>query len=188
MNKLIVVLVSFLLVFTSCKKEDIKPNDQVEVIGEEGIVLYGEWKLLDGKMYVENMETGAHTVYDHFDPTKTTSSLRYEGAQFEFETIEQGVTTWEFIAPPNWEGYGEFRLDNDSIQPYGLFIMGGDWSIVEDPTATAATMQLGGSSRPITAVVESYANNIVVFTVQEAYTSINGYNCNYHSELRFQKQ
>ena len=139
-------------------------------------------------MYIENMETGEKTVYDHFSPTKTTSSLRYSGAQLEFESIEQNVTTWEFIAPPNWNGYGEFILDGDTAQPYGLYILDENWSIVEHPTATASTMQLGGSSRPLQAVVTDYNTQRVAFTVQEAYEAIDGYNCNYYSELIFEKQ
>jgi len=181
MKKLLFVL-ALTLTFASCQKENIQPNPvEVVEIEESGIDLYGEWVLLDGQMFIENMETGANTVYDHFSPTKPTSSLRYEGAQFEFETIEASVTTWEFVGT-------EFILDNDSIQPYGLSVNNIGWSIVEHPTATAATMQLGGSSRPLSAVVESYGDNIVVFTVQEGYASIDGYNCTYYSELRFQKQ
>jgi len=192
MKNFIYLLIAATFLFTSCSKETIEPVNQ-EVIEngtiEEGILLYGEWILLDGQMYIENMDTGNKSVYDHFSPTKTTSSLRYSGAQFEFETIEVGVTTWEFIAPQNsWNGYGDFILDNDTIQPYGLYIMDSNWSIVENPNATATNMQLGGSSRPITAVVVSYDDNIVEFTVQEAYESINGYNCNYYSVLKFQKK
>lgn len=192
MKNLFYILIATTFLFTSCKKEDITPINQ-EVVQEqpteEGILLYGEWKLLDGKMFVENIETNQKVVYDHFDSTKTVSSLRYFGSQFEIETIEKGITTWKFIAPEgSWNGYGEFWLDNDSIQPYGLYMMNNNWSIIEHPTATASTMQMGGSSRPLQAYVESYTNNIVVFKVQEAYVSINGYNCKYYSELRFQKQ
>ena len=175
MKNLIYILILTSLVFTSCTKEKYEPiNTQIEEVAtiEEGIVLYGEWKLMSGKMYIENMETGEKTVYDHFSPTKETSSLRYSGAQLEFEVIVQNVTTWEFIAPPNWQGYGEFILDGDTLQPYGLYILENMWSIIEHPTATSSTMQLGGSSRPI----------------QAAYESIGGYNCNYYSELIFQKQ
>ena len=191
MKNLIYILLAFSLVFTSCKKESLTPiNDEVVEAGtlEEGILLYGEWKLVSGKMYIENMETGEKVVYDHFGPNKTTSSLRYSGAELEFETIEQDVTTWTFIAPPNYTGYGEFWIDNDSIQPYGLYILDDNWSVVEHPTATTSTMQLGGSSRPLSAVVADYGNETVVFTVQEAYESIDGYNSNYYSELTFQKQ
>ena len=191
MKNLIYILILASLAFTSCKKEVIKPiNQEIEEVAplEEGIILYGEWILVSGQMYIENMETGEKTVYDHFSPTKTTSSLRYSGTQFEFESIEQGVTSWEFCAPPNWNGYGEFILDGDTLQPYGLYVMDENWSIVEHPTATASTMQLGGSARPLQAVVTDYTSQQVAFTVQEAYESIGGYNCNYYSELIFQKQ
>ena len=191
MKKLIYILILASLTFTSCTKEEYKPlNQEIEEAAtiEEGIVLYGKWVLVSGKMYIENMETHEQIVYDHFSPTKTTSSLRYGGAQLEFETIEQNVTTWEFIAPPSWNGYGEFILDGDTLNPYGLYVMGESWSIVETPTATASTMQLGGTSRPISAVVSNYGSNQVTFTVQEAYESIDAYNCNYYSELIFEKQ
>ena len=191
MKNLIYILILTSLVFTSCKKEELKPiNQEIEEAAtiEEGIILYGEWILVSGKMYIENMETGEKTVYDHFSPTKTTSSLRYGGTQFEFESIEQGVTSWEFCAPPNWNGYGEFILDNDTINPYGLYVLEDNWSVVEHPTATASTMQLGGSSRPLQAVVTDYSSQQVAFTVQEAYESIDGYNCNYYSELIFEKE
>ena len=188
MKKLFFILIALSFITTSCKKEVIQPNPVEVVPTEEGILLYGEWKLVSGKMYIENMETGEKNVYDHFGPNKTTSSLRYSGAEFEFETIEQNVTTWEFIAPPSYQGYGKFILDGDEAQPYGLYILDDNWSIVEDPSATASTSQLGGSSRPLQAVVTDYDSNQVAFIVQEAYESINGYNCNYYSELIFEKQ
>jgi len=194
-NLFLLVLLSFTLVFTSCQKEDYKTIDEtnrttLEEKGEivEGILIYGEWKLLSGQMFIENLDTGSKEVYDHFSPTKPVSSLRYSGAVLEIETIEANVTTWSFIAPSNFIGAGDFWLGNDSIQPYGLQVMGEHFSIIEHPTATASTMQLGGSSIPFTTVVEDYTNQIVIFTIQEAYENINGYNCRYYSELRFQKQ
>jgi len=190
MKKFLFIFLIASLTFTSCKKEEIVPINQVEEVGtiEEGILIYGKWKLVSGKMYVHNLETYQNVVYDHFGPNKTTSSLRYSGSQFELETIRVDSTTWTFIAPPSWQGYGEFWLDNDSIQPYGFYVLDNFWSIVEHPTATATTMQLGGSSRPLSAVVTSYTNQTVEFTVQESYESINGYNCKYYSILTFQKQ
>ncbi len=189
MKKFLFIFLATSLFLTSCKKEEIKPiNQTVEAPTEEGIVIYGKWKLLSGKIYIHNLETNQNTVYDHFDATKTTSSLRYSGSEFEFETIIKDSTTWAFIAPPNYQGYGEFWLDNDSIQPYGFYVLDDFWSIIEHPTATASTTQLGGSSRPLTAVVKSYSNKTVEFKVEEVYESINGYNCRYYSVLTFQKQ
>lgn len=189
MKKLFYLIFASAILLTSCQKDEVLPVNQEVEPTETGILLYGEWKLLDGKMYVENLETGQKTVYNHFDSTKTISSLRYSGSQFEFETIEKNTTTWKFIQPQNsWNGYGEFWLNNDSIQPYGLYIIDEYWSVVEHPTATTSTTQLGGGSRPIQAYVEDYSSNIVIFTVQESYESINGYNCRYYSELKFQKQ
>lgn len=174
--------------FTSCQKEDILTNqDVVEEAGtiDNTISIFGEWLLVDGKMYMENMDTGEKTVYDHFDASKTVSSLRYEGYMFEFERIVVDSTTWTFIAPNSIPGTGEFWLDNDSIQPYGFYITNSNMSIIEH---TSGPQQLGGSSRPITAYIDDYNSQTVNFYVQEAYTSINGENFKYFSELTFQKQ
>lgn len=189
MKKLVLVLVSFAILTFSCKKDEFEDLNQTKTEEvERGIELYGTWRLISGKMYIENMETGEKIVYNHFDSNKQTSSLRYSGSMYEFETIKANETKWTFIAPPENSHYGEFWLDNDSIEPYGLYILDQFWSIVEHPTADSATeMQLGGSSRPISAVVEDYDHNIVLFRVQEAYESIDGFNSNYYSELRFKK-
>lgn len=188
-NLILFLSLSLTILFTSCQKEEFNTLDETnrkELIEngtiEQGILIYGDWKLLSGQMFIENLETGSKSVYDHFSPIKPVSSLRYSGSQFEIETIEQNVTIWTFTET------AEFWLDNDSIQPYGFQVMGPHFSIIEHPLATASTMQLGGSSRPFITVVEDYTNQIVVFTIQEAYENINGYNCSYYSELRFQKQ
>ena len=58
MKKLLFVL-ALTLTFASCQKENIQPNPvEVVEIEESGIDLYGEWVLLDGQMFIENMETG----------------------------------------------------------------------------------------------------------------------------------
>lgn len=188
-NLISLVLISFTLVFTSCQKEEyqtLNEANRTELIENgtivEGILIFGEWKLLSGQMFIENLETGSKEVYDHFSPIKQTSSLRYSGAEFNIETIVQGVTTWTFTET------SEFWLDGNNTQPYGFQVMGPHFSIIEHPTATATTMQLGGSSRPFTTIIGDYTNQIVIFTVQEGYENINGYNCKYYSELRFQKQ
>ena len=184
-NLILLALLSLTLVFTSCEKEPlIDDTNRTELNGEivEGISVYGNWTLLSGQMFIENLETGGKEVYDHFSSTKSTSSLRYGGTQFNIETIEQNVTTWTFTSS------AEFYLNNNTTQPYGFQVMGPHFSIIEHPTATATTTQMGGSSRPFQTYVEDYTNQIVVFVVQEAYENINGYNCRYYSELRFQKQ
>ena len=88
----------------------------------------------------------------------------------------------------NEGNYNHEDLNSSDYWVVAPIIIDDNWSVIEHPTATTSTMQLGGSSRPLMAVVENYSDSIVVFTVQEAYESIDGYNCNYYSKLRFQKQ
>ena len=60
MKKFYYFILVFALLFVSCEKEPIEPIEtQQEVVDtvEEEIRLYGEWLLIDAKMYVENMET-----------------------------------------------------------------------------------------------------------------------------------
>lgn len=183
-NFILIFAVILGLGFTSCQKEEIKPNNSVEMV-DETIEIFGEWVLVDGKMYMENLETGEKTVYSHFDATQNVSSLRYGGYMYEFERIVQDSTTWTFVEPQYNSNMGEFWLDNDSIQPYGLYLTNSNMSIVENSTGP---QQLGGSSRPLTAFIDEYGNQTVNFYVQEAYENINGVNYKYFSELTFQKQ
>ena len=185
---ILLVLLGFSLAFTSCDKKEDPIYQAVEEVKSDTLSLYGEWILVSGKLYVENLETGENTVYDHFDASKTTSSLRYSGVLYEFERLEVDVTTWTFIQPINSIAQGEFWLNGDDINPYGLNIVGNMWTITEHASTTSSSdMKLGGSSRPITAVIIDYKSKIVEFTVQDAYESIDGYNCNTFSKLRFQK-
>lgn len=191
MKNLFYISLAFFLVLTSCKKEELEPiNQEVEetaVIDDE-IRIYGKWVLLDATMYMENLETHEKTSYAHFDGNKTTSSLRYSGSMYEFETIEQGVTTWEFYQPNYVPGYGEFVLNSDSLNPMGFYVTKSEWSIVEHPQVTnAADMQLGGSARPLEAYVYNYNDSIVDFYVQITYENIDGWNCKYFTEMRMQK-
>ncbi len=191
MKKLLFIISIAFLGLTSCKKEVIEPNvNEVEEAGvlEEEIRIYGKWVLLDATMYIENLETHEKTQFNHFDANKTVSSIRYSGSMYDFETIEQNVTTWSFYQPEYVPGYGEFVLNNDTINPMGFYVTKTEWNIVEHPLAsTASQMQLGGSSRNIEAYVYDYGQEIVDFYVQVAYENINGYNCKYFTELRMQK-
>lgn len=176
---------------TSCTKEEFIPLEEEveqETQIDEEISLSGKWLLRSGKMYMENIETHEKVVYDHFDANKRASSLRFSGSLYEFEDIYVDSTTWSFHLPASVPGYGEFILDDDTIQPYGLNITASNWTVIEHPTVTsAAGMQLGGSARPIRAFIEDYGSNTVVFYVQEAYESIDGWNYKYFSELTFEK-
>lgn len=174
------------LTLTSCQKEVIVPNDEVEVV-EAGILIYGDWVLEDAKMYVNNLETGENIVYNHFDASRPVSSVNYNGSSIDIETITKGVTKWSFEAPASGIGMGKFFLNGNTNNPYGFNVTKSNTTIVEYPTATATTMNLNGSAIPINAVVKSYDDQTVEFKVYEAYTSINGLNCRYYSILTFKK-
>ncbi len=181
--KNLILLFAFLSLI-SCEKE-LPPPIEEPIPVEETISVFGDWLLVDGKMYIENLETGEKTVYNHFDDTKTVSSLRYDGSIFELERIVVDSTIWSFIAPTDIPSIGEFWLNNDSLTPYGFNLTTSNMSIVEWPTGPT---QLGGSSRPLSAYISNYSENSVNFYVQESYESIDGMNCKYFSELTFVKQ
>ena len=186
MKKFYYFILIFALFFVSSQKESITPTETQKVVDttKEEIRLYGEWLLLDAKMYVENIETHEKTVFNHFDANKTTSSLRYSGSLYEIEDIEQNITVWGFKQPNFVPGNGEFILNRDTIQPYGFYVTKSNWTIVEHPLAYMnGGNQIGGSARPIEALIVNYKENIVNFYVQMAYENIDGWNCKYFNEL-----
>lgn len=194
MKYFILVLITVIgITFMSCHKKSIEPKDTVvedSVVVEDSISdldsisIFGTWLLIDGKMYMDNLDTGDKTVYNHFDENRRVSTLRYGGYIFEFEKIIQDSTTWSFIAPSNIPGTGEFWLDNDSIQPYGFHITSSNMNIIE---SNIGEQRLGGSSRPIITYIYDYDEKIVNFYIQEMYESIDGINYKYFSELKFKK-
>ena len=181
----LIIVASFVLV--SCKKENLNPNPQIPTQVNQEIRLYGKWLLVGGSMYVENMETGEKTKYDHFGPGKTTSSLNYDGSVFAIEVLELNTTTWSFYEPPAVPGFGDFVLNGDIQHPYGFYVTKNNWTIMEHPQSTSSNTQMGGSSRPISASICNYSDSTVYFYVQEGYTSINNQNYTYISELKFKK-
>ena len=187
MKSLIYLIICTSLVLTSCNKQNIQPNTQPPVQVDQKIVIYGEWVLVGGSMYMENLETGQKTKYEHFGPGKTVSSLDYNGSDIPIEVIELNVTTWSFYAPPAVPGYGRFALNGDTLNPYGFYVTKNNWTIMENPQATASTTQMGGSTRPITATICNFSDSTAYFYIQEGYTSINNQNYSYISEIKFKK-
>jgi hypothetical protein len=182
-----VILFLVLSITVSCKKDNIEPNEQPNVAQVEQIRLYGKWLLIGGSMYMTNMETNVKTKYNHFGPDKSISSLDYNGADIEFEVIELNTTTWSFYEPPSVPGFGEFVLNGNLNKPYGFYVTKSNWTIMEHPQSTQSNMQMGGSSRPISATIHNYSDSTVYFYVQYGYTSINNQNYSYFSELKFKK-
>ena len=187
MKSLIYLIIVASLFLVSCKKENLNPNPQIPTQVNQEIRLYGKWLLVGGSMYVENIETGEKTKYDHFGPGKTTSSLNYDGSVFAIEVLELNTTTWSFYEPPAVPGFGDFVLNGDIQHPYGFYVTKNNWTIMEHPQSTSSNTQMGGSSRPISASICNYSDSTVYFYVQEGYTSINNQNYTYISELKFKK-
>jgi hypothetical protein len=187
MKSLIYLIISASLFLTSCHKQNIQPNTQPATEISQELRLYGKWLLVGGSMYMENLETGQKTKYDHFGPGKTISSLDYNGSDLDIEVIEVNVTTWSFYQPPAVPGYGRFALNGDTLNTYGFYVTKNNWTIMENPQATASTMQMGGSTRPISATICNLSDSTAYFYIQEGYTSINNQNYRYISELKFKK-
>lgn len=184
MRKIIVILLVFSSLF-SCTKEEVATPVPSPVVSER-LDLSGKWLLISGYMYMDNVETGEKVRYSHFGSGQTTSSLRYGGAEFNIEKLNQNVTTWSFY-DPKASGDGKFILNGDSLSPYGLSITYNNWTIIEAPNAGISNIQMGGSSRPIAAYTDDYVNKIGVFRIQDGYCSINGVQWTYHSELTLKK-
>ena len=171
MNKFFILLILSVGLFISCEKETIQPNAKEMVVEDnQTISLFGTWKLVGGKMYVENLSSGELIVYNHFDSEKLVSSLRMSGPIFEFEEITIYQTTWTFVEPIGNSNMGEFWIDGDNIEPYGLNITSSNYTVVEHPNSP---QQLGGSARPLRAFIVDYNSNRVNFYVQEAYEKTN---------------
>lgn len=183
--KNLLISLSILLVF-SCKKSEIKPIEPI--IQLEPISMSGEWLLVGGDMYIENLDNHSKTKYNHFDINKTISSLRYEGSLYAVESLTNNVTTWTFKVPISIPNYGDFILNKDTLKPFGFYVTNSSMRIMESPTATATTMQMGGSAIPImdTTIVD-YNNKIIDFKVFESFITINNMNYTYFSILKFKK-
>lgn len=182
--KKVIFLVS-ISILVSCKK-DIKQPDPVSEPPKQ-LSVNGKWQLMSGIIYMENLDTHVKTQYNHFDATKLTSSLRYEGALYPIETLTVNVTTWSIYSPATVPNYGKFALNGDTLNPYGLYVTASNMTVVESPTATVATMQMGGTSMALNITTSDYNNKIADFTVFDSYVTINNQNYEYFSVLKFKK-
>ena len=184
------LLISLSLILTigliSCKKTEIQPVKEPEPT--KVISIFGKWQLIGGDMYMENLDTHVKTKYNHFNSTKLTSSLRYEGALYPVETLTNNVTTWSIYQPASSSSNdGIFVLNGDSTKLCAFHITPSNWSITELSTATATNMQMGGTSLPLSSTISDYDNKICDFTVFESFVVINNENYNYFSVLHFKK-
>jgi len=189
MKKLLKLLCVILLV--SCEKEPLTlpcentyPTTQNPVPYVDDYFIDDCWLLVDGEMYLENLETDEIEMTNHFT-ISDSSSLRYDSSMYEFEDLVKNVTTWCFYLPDNIPGMGHFTLDGDTLQPYGLSVTHNNITITEP--LVGSYLLLGGSGRPILYEILDFENKIIMIHVQESYENINGYNCRYYSKLKFKK-
>lgn len=184
------IFLSLFLFLLSCNKEEIKPNEtsvSVDVSTEESLNLNGDWLLVDGKLFVENIETGDKEIYHHFGANKNVSSLRFDGYLFSIERIVKDSTVWSFRLPNGIPNIGEFILDYDSLRPMGLNVTKSNITIIEHPLAMYTGQQLSGSARPLEFVTKNIHDKLIYIYVQEGYYSNHGYNYKSFNELVFKK-
>lgn len=193
MKSLFKILV-FGLLLISCQKEYPYPDkDSPNVVPTVGgydtnlvIQRSGKFVIVDAVMYVDNHETGAKTMYNHFGVNKTISSMRWGGSFFDIETIIKDSTTYSFWLSPNGgNGYGKFILNDDISKYYMVNYMGQYTSIIEDPTHGQQNM--GGSARPFVGYTISKNDNLIGIKIGEMEGSIDGWNCHYWTVLTLKK-
>jgi hypothetical protein len=151
----IILLFTIIISCFSCKKDEPKTH-----------TVEGKWLLINGEVYIENMDKGGVMYYDHFSATKPNSAMDLSGANLPIDFISQNKTTWEFEK--------EFKL-NDSMtyevayERYSIRIYGLE----------------NGSARVL--MIDSITDNFVRFTTGERRQNIGGTNSAYFSKLSFSK-
>ncbi len=177
-----------LCLLISCSKEEgaTIQIEQEPIAQDKELLLEGTWLLIDGNIYLTNLETNQKTYYNHFGYDKLTSSLRFLGSRFNFEDIELNETRWTFKNPNLKNGLNEFVLNGDDKNPYGLNITGRYISITEHPNLT--DKKLGGSARPLTITIKDLNNNEIYVYIQEQYFSMNNMNYKSFNKLTFRKE
>jgi len=174
------------IIISSCKKQTIEQEENVESSDQVfKISIMNTWQLTNAWIYFENIETGQKIKYDHFSPTKDISSIRHLYPWHGIETIEQGVTTWEFTHLKVGPSIYEFVLNHKDTMAVKL--SEGFKSIIEHPqSSNSNNMHLGGSAKPFQAWTEDGVN--LKISIHDAYTSINNMNYNYFNILEFKPQ
>jgi len=177
MKNFFLILAVLLIGLFSCKKNELEDFNQttIDTTNQNPLLIYGRWKLIDGRMYFRNLDLAVWYSCAHFGPNRTTSCLRYSGFIYEIELIKKDTTVWEFKPPQSTPYYGKFILNYDYQHPYMFYVYHKNWSII----------QIGGSSRPIK--VYKVSNNQIMIQIEQVYESIRGYNYTYFSELLFEK-
>ena len=110
-----IFLISLVIGFTSCKKENIEPsNPQTTINNPTNVNPIGyTWELYSGRVFVKNMDNNSTFYYDHFGPNKNSSNLDiFATSWVPFDIITKGSTTWKFTSS------NQFVLDGGSTYNY----------------------------------------------------------------------
>lgn len=168
----LVIVLSLIFGFTSCKKEVIEPsNPQTTINNPTNVNPIGyTWELYSGRVFVENMDNGSTFYYDHFGPNKNSSNLDiFLPSWLPIDIITKGSTTWKFTSS------NQFILDGGSTYNYntnthGIFSVYG----LEN-----------GSQRNIEVLnsTENYMN----VKVRESFGNDGTYNYSFYTILTFVK-
>jgi|TARA_B100000902_G_scaffold387192_1_gene430922 hypothetical protein len=180
-----------LILLCSCEKEyplieceNTQPTTQEPTTYVEVSYLEGDWLLIDGDMFMVNLDLDIEEEIFHFG-SGMTSSLRYPNPYYDFEVITRYQTIWSFIFPLQVPGFGSFVLNNDTLSPYGLNVTDNYITVLEP--LVGGQQLMGGSSRPLVIERMDVVNGIIDVLVQESYDTIDGYNYRYYSILTFRK-
>jgi len=170
MKKIFIILLSVLTIISCKKEEPLRPDNTIVTPQPTNYSILGiNWVLTEGRFYVENMDNGDLTYYDHFSSTQNQSTLDpVNGADVPFDTIIQDITTWNF-------GNTNFTLNGGNS--YGFTSSGSNISIIGLEN---------GSSRPM--IVLELTDTKLTVKIHEGFGSVNGENLNYFSTLTFLKQ
>jgi hypothetical protein len=167
--KIFYVILLTLIVLTSCRKEELpRPNNDNSVVEVETNIEGATWVLTEGRVYVENIDTGEKRVYDYFGGGVTSSFMHIFGSTpVVMDSIKQNFTTWTF-------NNGTFTLNGAQ-----------SWNYTEYNDSYNVIGLTGGTARNIrpTHTSEDY----ITVVTHEAYGSDGTYNYNYYSELGFSR-
>jgi hypothetical protein len=170
--KRLLILTFLTITFFSCKKEEINPEpittivyntDSTEIVGNE-------WDLVNAKIYVENLDNGEKTYFDHFSNTQVTSNLNpFNNSTLDFDEINLGTTTWEFTN-------SGFALDGVLVYSYSK-------QGTANPNDEIYRIDVGGSSRYLEVLEKK--DGVVTFKVYESYGTYQGANVSFYTTLTF---
>lgn len=117
MKNIIFILISMVIGFTSCKKENITPSNVQNTVNTPANVnpIGYTWELYSGRAYVKNLTNGSTFYYDHFSSIKNSSNLDiFISSGLPFDMVSKGMTTWKFNSS------NQFVLDGSSTYNYNV--------------------------------------------------------------------